>query len=127
MTELDVLAHLNITWSSDEIASRMSSSDARVRRANCAFILGRDAEVEPGWPFQSERYMSILLEGVDSNAGASVRKFGADFVARDLAYPYLKPGAEMLIMEGPTVIGHATVVEVLKDREFVDRHPHPRA
>jgi hypothetical protein len=43
------------------------------------------------------------------------------FLARDLALPFVDAGADLLIMEGPKVVAHAEI------REVLDEHPVPDA
>lgn len=38
-----------------------------------------------------------------------------DFFARELVATYLSPGASMLVMEGPKVMGQATIEAVFDD------------
>ncbi len=40
-----------------------------------------------------------------------------DFLARDLARPFVHPGAVLLIMEGPKVVATAVISDVLDPAE----------
>ena len=113
-----VMAYIDVEWESDDVASRMALPHGDVRAVNCAFFAGDDAS--------AEHYMSILLERTtDNEPGRKAVRYGVDFIARELAYPYLEPGVELLIMTGPTVLGRAKVIEVLKDARFVRENPRP--
>jgi hypothetical protein len=103
------LAH--VAWlTGEEGGRRTGPPTARVYVATCVFPLGNDAEVCPGWPASGDA-LSILLEAVDTaDDGAGLYK--VDFLARDLARPFLHQGADVLLMEGPTVVARAVIIEV---------------
>jgi hypothetical protein len=75
--------------------------------------------VVPGWPAGAEHF-SILLEEVEAlPGGAWLCK--VDFLARDLARPYVHPGQPLLIMEGPKVVANAVIRDVAEDKGRQDR------
>jgi hypothetical protein len=78
------------------------------------FPLGGDREVHPHWPRGAEHF-SILLEEVERLPdNARVCKVG--FLAPDLAQPFVHPGADVLVMEGPRIVGNAVIREVCDAR-----------
>lgn len=107
----DPVAIADVTWLSPEEGGRKSGPPtAQVYAATCVFPLGDDATVVPGWPAAGDA-LSILLQQVDTDStGVAVCK--VDFLARDLARPFLVSGAPLLIMEGPAVVARATIREV---------------
>jgi hypothetical protein len=108
-----------VTWLSAEDGGRRSGPPtAEVYAATCVFPLGGDAEVLPGWPAAGDA-LSILLQPVEPGAHRS-GVYKVDFLARDLARPFLQPAADLLIMEGPKVVGRATITDVLRG-ESVER------
>lgn len=100
-----------VTWLTREQGGRVSGPPTGpVYAANCTFPLGGEAETVPGWPANAEIF-SLLLQKVESvDSGAWLCKI--DFFARDLVAGYLAPGADMLVMEGPKVVGTATIEDV---------------
>jgi len=100
-----------VTWLTPEQGGRRSGPPtAPVYAANCSFPLGGEAETVPGWPATAEKF-SLLLQKLDvTDTGAWLCKI--DFLARDLVAGYLVPASSMLVMEGPKVVGNATIEEV---------------
>lgn len=101
-----------VTWLTPEQGGRLSGPPtATVYAANCSFPLGGEAEAVPGWPATAEKF-SLLLQQVETmTSGAWLCKI--DFLARELVADHLIPSAVMLVMEGPKVVGHAAIQEVL--------------
>jgi hypothetical protein len=65
----------------------------------------------PGW-LGARDAASILLQQVGLvTDGTAICKI--DFLARDLARPFLHSGAPVLVMEGPTIVARATILESL--------------
>jgi hypothetical protein len=84
---------------------------ALVYAATCIFPLGGDREVHPDWPRGAEHF-SILVEEVEKLPNDDrVCKVG--FLAPDLALPFVHPGAEVLVMEGPKIVANAVIREVV--------------
>jgi hypothetical protein len=110
-TITDPVAFAEVSWLTAEEGGRKSGPPtAPVYAATCVFPLGHDAEVQPGWPAAGDA-LSILLEAVNTAADGS-GTYKVDFLARDLARPYLHRGTEVLVMEGPTVVARAVIGEV---------------
>ncbi|MFF1921999.1 hypothetical protein ACFVW8_15675 [Streptomyces sp. NPDC058221] len=78
--------------------------------ATAVFVRGDDRELRPGWPASAD-HLSILLEETAVHEDGS-RTCRVDFLVRDLALPYLVPGGEILILEGPRVVASARVSTV---------------
>jgi hypothetical protein len=109
----DPVASVSIRWvSADQGGRRSGPPTAPVYAATAVFALGDDASVRPGWPATADQ-ISILVqrqgELSDGSDGAVI-----DFLAPELAQPFMHRGAGLVIMEGPKVVAHATVTEVLK-------------
>ena len=106
------VARAVVTWrSAAEGGRRSGPPTAPVYAATCVFPLGDDAEVRPGWPTTAEPHLSVLLEA-ESSLADKRGLYAVDFLAPELARPFLHVGAPMLVMEGPRVVGEATFVEV---------------
>jgi hypothetical protein len=108
----DPVAQAVVTWVTAEMGGRASGPPVGpVYAATSVVVHGADAEVLPGWPATADQ-LSILLQEVESlPSGARICK--VDFLARDLAGPFVRPGAILLIMEGPKVVATAVISEVL--------------
>ena len=103
-----------VTWPSPEQGGRRSGPPtAPVYAANCTFPMGGEAEVATDWPATAEKFSLLLQLVTEMPTGAWACKL--DFLARDLAIRHLRPGARMLVLEGPKVVGHARIVEVFLD------------
>ena len=100
-----------VTWLTASEGGRASGAPtAPVYAANCTFPLGGERDTVPGWPATAEKF-SVLIQRVgDGPNGAWL--CNVDFFAMDLVTAYLTPGARMLVMEGPKVVGNATIYEV---------------
>ena len=108
----DPLALAAVTWVSAEEGGRRSGPPtAPVYSATAVFKLGHDAEVMPGWPATADQ-ISVLLQRVSQPAAPEeVVKVG--FLYPELAQSSLRDGAEFLVLEGPKVVAHAVVTELL--------------
>ena len=107
----DPLAFAAVNWTSAEEGGRRSGPPtAPVYSATAVFKLGDDAEVMPGWPATADQ-LSILLQRVSQPATEEVVKVG--FLYPELAQPFLRNGAEFLVLEGPRVVARGVVTELL--------------
>lgn len=106
------VANAVVTWVTPEMGGRSSGPPSGpVYAATSVFVHGGDAEVQPGWPAGADQ-LSILLQGTDTlPGGAWLCK--VDFLARDLAGPFIHPGAVLLVMEGPRVVATAVITAVV--------------
>jgi len=105
------MAVASVAWLTEKEGGRKSGPPtAPVYAATCVFALGSDSEVQPGWPATGDA-LSILLQAVSTAANGS-GTYKVDFLARDLARPLLHVGADVLVMEGPTVVARAVILEV---------------
>lgn len=105
------IARALVSWVPPDIGGRRSGPpSAAVYAATSIFVQDGDPEVHPNWPLNADQ-MSILIEqsGV-LPGGAWMCK--VDFLARDLAEPFVRPGAVLLIMEGPKVVANAVITSV---------------
>lgn len=106
------LAVAVVSWlSPDQGGRRSGPPTAQVYAATCIFPLGNDDEVLPDWPKGAEQF-SILLEEIqrlpDNDGVCKI-----DFLAPDLAQPFVQPGADVLIMEGPKIVANAVIREII--------------
>ena len=108
----DPLALAAVTWLSAEEGGRRSGPPtAPVYSATAVFRLGNDEEVVPGWPVTADQ-VSVLLQRISqSPATKEVVKVG--FLYPELARPSLHERAEFLVLEGPKVVAHAVVTQLL--------------
>lgn len=108
----DPVAQAVVTWVTAEMGGRVSGPPAGpVYAATSVVVDGADAEVLPGWPATADQ-LSILLQEIESLPGGA-RICMVDFLARDLARPFVRPGATFLIMEGPKVVATAVISDVI--------------
>lgn len=108
-----------VSWLGAEQGGRRSGPPtAPVYAANCTFPLGGEEELIPGWPATAQLY-SLLLQKREEFADGTWL-CSVDFFARDLVAPYLKRGASMYVMEGPKVVGFATVQDVDPEALFAE-------
>lgn len=107
----DPVAEAVVSWrSADEGGRKSGPPTALVYMATAVFVQGDDRELQPGWPASADQ-LSILLEEIAVRGDGS-RTCKVDFLVRDLALPYLVPGSEILILEGPRVVASAHVSTV---------------
>jgi len=112
-------ATATVTWFAPDEGGRSSGPPSgAVYAANCAFPLGGEPETIPGWPATAEKF-SLLLQKIEERADRSWL-CKVDFFAPDLVAAYLSRGAQMLVMEGPKVVGDATIEEVFLDLDDGD-------
>lgn len=105
------IATARVTWLPASEGGRASGPPtASVYAANCAFPLGGEREILPGWPAAAVKF-SVLIQKVGEDPDGWLCDL--DFFAPELVVPYLAPGAPMLVMEGPKVVGEAVIREVL--------------
>jgi hypothetical protein len=100
-----------VRWLSLQQGGRRSGPPtAPVYAATCVFPIGGDREINPDWPRGAEHF-SILLEEVE-RLPDDARVCKVDFLAPDLATPFVHPGADVLIMEGQKIVASAQIREV---------------
>src|SRR4051812_129465 len=73
-----------------------------VYAATAVFVLGEDSEVTPGWPASADQLSILIRRVATQDDGTDLAEIG--FLAPDLARPYLHPGCELLVLEGPSVV-----------------------
>jgi hypothetical protein len=111
-----------ITWLAAEDGGRRTGPPTvPVYAANCSFPLGGEAETLPGWPVSAEKF-SVFIQKVDDGPdGAWICKI--DFIAPGLVAAYLSRDADMLVMEGPKIVGRATISDVFEPGDQADPTP----
>lgn len=107
------VAVVRITWFPADRGGRASGPPTvPVYATNCAFPLGDDAGLTPGWPRTADPSLTILIERENSiPAMTEMAKIG--FIAPDMAAPFIHLGAEILVLEGSTPVATATVERLL--------------
>jgi hypothetical protein len=111
------MARADVSWVSPDAGGRRSGPPtADVYAATAIFVMGDDAEVQPGWP-SGAQHLSILLQRISELTGESGR-YKVDFLARELAWPLIHADAELLIMEGPKIVANAKITYVADGNDF---------
>lgn len=107
------VAIATIRWVTASGGGRSSGPPtAPVYATTSVFKQGEDAQVQPGWPQTADPKLSILIERFETLPdGDDLARIG--FLFPDLAIPYMHVGAELVILEGPKVVAHALVREML--------------
>jgi hypothetical protein len=104
-------AWAEVRWLSSAAGGRRSGPPtAPVYAANCAFPLGGEAELVPGWPATAEKYSLLLQKLAERDDGTW--SCALDFLARDLVAAAISCGGEILVMEGPKVVARGVVIEI---------------
>lgn len=105
------IAYAIAAWVSPDMGGRRSGPPSGpVYAATSVFVQNEDSQVHPEWPLGVDQ-MSILIEQSGVLPGGAWQ-CKIDFLARDLAEPFIHPGAAMLIMEGPKVVATAVITSV---------------
>src|SRR4051812_21706811 len=106
------LAEAVVVWRTPDEGGRTSGPPtARVYMATAVFVQGDDARVQPGWPASADQ-VSVLLQEVD-RIDHHRRRCLVGFLVPELALPHLRPGAELLVLEGPRTVAVANVEALL--------------
>lgn len=83
---------------------------APVYLATAVFVQGDEGEVQPDWPVSATQ-LSILLQEIERLAeDRRYRLVG--FLVAELALPHLRPGAELLVLEGPRTVARVWIETV---------------
>ncbi|MBC9723670.1 hypothetical protein [Streptomyces sp. TRM68367] len=107
------VAEAVVRWRTPDEGGRHSGPPtAPVYMATAVFVQGDDSEVQPGWPASADQ-LSILLQKTGQLDERRWR-YLVGFLAPELARPHLKPGAELLVLEGPRVVGSAQLSAVIE-------------
>ncbi|TDB77086.1 hypothetical protein [Micromonospora sp. KC721] len=103
------LASAVLTWiPADNGGRRSGPPTAPVYSATAAFRLGDDTQ--PGWPAVADQ-VSILLQRM-SQLPTETENVKVGFLFPELAAPFVKPGAEFVVLEGPKVVATGVIKEV---------------
>jgi hypothetical protein len=113
MVELkEPMATAEVRWVPAEDGGRKSGPPtAAVYAATAVFVLGGDAEVMPGWPASADQLSILIRRLATDDNGLDMAEIG--FLAPDLARPYLRPGRELLVLEGPQTVAWMQISELL--------------
>jgi hypothetical protein len=91
---------------------RTGPPTAPVYSATAAFRLGDEARIHPGWPTTADQ-VSILLQRM-SQPPAETEIVKVGFLFPELAAPYVQPGVEFVVLEGPRVVATGIIKEVYR-------------
>ena len=106
------MAAASVRWlRPDEGGWKSGPPTASVYSATMAFKL--DPNAAPGWKLAADPFLSILVKRpeIRGNVGEELAAIG--FLAPDMARPYLHPTSEFVILEGPSVVAEAVVLDVI--------------
>lgn len=101
-----------VIWRTHEEGGRMSGPPtAPVYTATAVFAQGGDEDVQPGWPASADQ-LSILLQETE-RLNNDHRRCLVGFLVPELALPHIRPGAELLVLEGPRTVARVRIETVL--------------
>jgi hypothetical protein len=104
-------AWAKIAWLSEAQGGRRTGPPtAPVYASTCAFPLGDEAEMVPGWPDNREDF-SVLIEKLAVEDDATWL-CALDFLARDLVADKIRRGSRVLVFEGRKIVATGLVTEV---------------
>jgi hypothetical protein len=105
------VAEALVRWhTADEGGRTSDQATAPVYMATAVFVLGGEAEVQPGWPASADQ-LSILLQETECLDDGR-RRCLVGFLLPDLAHPHLYRGAQLLVLEGPRTVASAQLATV---------------
>jgi len=90
---------------------RSGPPTAPVYMATAVFVQGREKEIQPGWPASADQ-LSILLQETE-RLDDDHRRCLVGFLVPELALPHLRPGAELLVLEGPRTVAQVRIETML--------------
>lgn len=94
------VAEAVVVWrTAGEGGRRSGPPTAPVYMATAVFVHGGDVEVQPDWPAGADQ-LSILLQET-ARLDNDRRRCLVGFLVPEMALPHLRPGAELLVLEGP--------------------------
>lgn len=106
------VAEAVVRWhSADQGGRRSGPPTAPVYMATAVFALGDDSEVQPGWPASADQLSILVQKTGELQDGQWTCLIG--FLVAELARPHLRPGATLLILEGPHTVAIARIATVL--------------
>lgn len=83
---------------------------APVYMATAVFVQGSEEEVQPGWPASADQ-LSILLQETE-RLDEEHRRCLVGFLAPELAFPHMRSGAELVVLEGPRTVAQLRIETV---------------
>ena len=108
------VAEALVHWRAADDGGRQSGPPtAPVYMATGVFVQGDDREVHPGWPASTDQLSILLQKTKELDERRWLCLVG--FLAPELARPNLRPGVELLVLEGPRVVASARVGAVVED------------
>lgn len=112
----DPVGQAVVRWRSTAQGGRHSGPPSGpVYTPTAVFVLGGEEEVQPGWPASADPYVSVIVELIRLfEDGSWLCKI--DFLARDIAAPYVHAGGRFLLMEGARPVADGEFTEVYRDR-----------
>ncbi|WP_026452868.1 hypothetical protein [Saccharomonospora iraqiensis] len=111
------VATARVRWiPADEGGRASGPPTGPVHAATATFRTGDPVERDPGWPATDPRTTSVLLQRIGP-APCEVELATVGFLAPDQARPYLREGAELVVLEGPRPVADAVITEVLPQAE----------
>ena len=109
------VAEAVVRWLTTDEGGRQSGPPTAPVYMATAVFQGGDSEAQPGRPTAADR-LSILLQKVGQEDELRQRCL-VGFLVPDLARPHLRPGAELLVLEGPRVVASAQLTTVFEPDE----------
>ncbi len=101
-----------VVWRAYEEGGRKSGPPtAAVYMATAVFVRGGEEAVQPGWPASADQ-LSILLQETERLDDLR-RRCLVGFLVPELAQPHLRPGVELLVLEGPRMVARMRIDTVL--------------
>ncbi|WP_007024985.1 hypothetical protein [Saccharomonospora iraqiensis] len=111
------VATARMRWIPAEEGGRASGPPtAAVYASTTTFRTGDPVEQDAGWPATDPRTTSVLLQRVEPEPH-EVERSKVGFLAPEQARPYLREGAELVVLEGPKPVAEAVITEVLRTGE----------
>jgi hypothetical protein len=105
-----------VHWRTAEQGGRLSGPPTvPVYMATAVFVLGDDSEVQSGWPASADQLSILLQKTGELDDGRWECLVG--FLVPELARPYVREGAELIVLEGPRTVAAAQVTAVLASPE----------
>jgi hypothetical protein len=110
------MAEALVRWRTAEDGGRKAGPPtAPVYMATAVFVRGGEVEVQPGWPASADQLSILLQETGRLDDGR--RRCLVGFLVPELARPHLRPGVELLVLEGPRTVASALLGTVFEQVE----------
>ncbi|NED11344.1 hypothetical protein [Streptomyces sp. SID9124] len=97
-----------VVWLTRREGGRQSGPPtAPVYMATAVFVQGSEEEVRPGWSASADQ-LSILLQETE-RLDEGHRRCLVGFLVPELAAPHMRPGAELVVLEGPRTVARLRI------------------